>query len=105
QAALPLFDDVDRINQRSVFTYGVTSRLLGRLSVAPPTTEKKDKEHHPGTPKTAKDEARVWSSSDDHDDGSIGDGLEAEPRAPTSRGIRELARFSLFQSYDFANKL
>ena len=30
QAALPLFDDVDRINQRSVFTYGVTSRLIGR---------------------------------------------------------------------------
>jgi LPS-assembly protein len=107
QAALPLFDDVDRINQRSVFTYGVTSRLLGRLSVAPTTEDKKDKGHHPGTPKTAiKDEAQVWSSADaDLDEGSLGDGLEAEPRAPTSRGIRELARFSLFQSYDFANKL
>jgi LPS-assembly protein len=105
QAELPLFDDVDRINQRSVFTYGVTSRLLGRLSVAPTTDEKKDKGHHPGTPKTVKDDAQVWSTSDDHDQDTLGDGLEAEPRTPTSRGIRELARFSLFQSYDFANKL
>ncbi len=35
QAALPLFDDVDRVNRRSVFTYGLTTRLVGRATVAP----------------------------------------------------------------------
>jgi len=35
QAALPLFDDVDRVNRRSVFTYGVTTRLVGRTTVPP----------------------------------------------------------------------
>ena len=34
QAELPFYDELDRINQRSVFTYGVTSRLLARM--APP---------------------------------------------------------------------
>lgn len=34
QAALPLFDDVDRVNRRSVFTYGATTRLLARMESA-----------------------------------------------------------------------
>jgi len=32
QGDLPLFDGVDRINHRDLFTYGVTSRLVGRFS-------------------------------------------------------------------------
>jgi hypothetical protein len=100
QAALPLYDDVDRVNQRSVFTYGVTSRLLGRLSVAP--ADETGKGHHPGTHRKA--DAKAERSLDGGQEGDYV-GLEAEPQAPASGGIRELARFSLFQSYDVANKL
>ena len=32
QGNLPLWDGVDRINQRNLFTYGVTSRLIGKFS-------------------------------------------------------------------------
>lgn len=117
QAALPLFDDTDRVNQRSVFTYGVTSRLLGRLA-SPQKAADKKKEHHKAKEADAKDEAAPHPSSSASEDAAersvmpevagdtdevVGD-LEAVPRAPTSGGIRELARFSLFQSYDFANK-
>jgi hypothetical protein len=39
QSELPLYDDVDRINRRSVFTYGVTSRLIARLKPATTAAE------------------------------------------------------------------
>jgi len=32
QSDLPVFDGIDRINKRSMFTYGVASRLLGRTA-------------------------------------------------------------------------
>ena len=49
------------------------------------------------------------SEADDRAMSSLADpafsaGPEAAPSGPTSGSIREIARFSLFQSYDFANK-
>ena len=41
QGNLPLWDGVDRINQRNLFTYGVTSRLIGKFSDG-------DQPAHPG---------------------------------------------------------
>ncbi|MFI5397887.1 MAG: LPS-assembly protein LptD [Candidatus Binatia bacterium] len=35
QANLPLFDGVDRINQRNLLTYGVVSRFIGKFSGSP----------------------------------------------------------------------
>src|SRR5262249_32484588 len=32
QSDLPVFDGIDRINKRSMFTYGIASRLLGRTA-------------------------------------------------------------------------
>jgi LPS-assembly protein len=59
QAALPFYDEADRVNERSVVTYGVTSRLLARMA----------------------------------------------PRGEEETGrIHELARLSLFQSYDTLSK-
>jgi hypothetical protein len=88
QAALPLFDDVDRINHRSVVTYGVTSRLLARneqrLAVDAAA------QHPPDAPESSGGAARRRS-----------DPLAGAPGQPP---IRELARFSLFQSYDFVHK-
>jgi len=104
QAALPIFDDVDRVNHRSVFTYGVTSRLLARMAGIPKEPDETGKGRHPGTKKKPDAKAEVRPSLDAEREGSMGDGLEAAPKAPASGAIRELARFSLFQSYDFANK-
>jgi hypothetical protein len=108
QAALPLFDDVDRINRRSVFTYGLTSRLLGRTSA--PTTP---------ASRAATEEVRAPSGpaydpeGDDTLD-SATPGTRAREALRThddevatggSHGaIRELGRFSIFQSYDSLNK-
>lgn len=103
QAALPLFDDVDRINQRSVVTYGLTSRLLARMDQD--VIKRRDADGGPDErvkSDPAADRASVASvvRDVDYDHG----GLEAPPRGPASGSIREVARFSIFQSYDFANK-
>ena len=107
QAALPLFDDVDRINQRSVFTYGLTTRILGRASA-------------PGA---------ASAGAADASSASIGPGYDAEGQdtldsaTPGARAraaarkvddetpvpgphgpIREMGRFSIYQSYDVLSK-
>ncbi len=68
QTDLPLFDGLDRINKRSLFTYGLVSRFIGKFSEPLPA------ETAPGEP--------IGMS------GSSGG------------SVRELARFSLFQSAD-----
>jgi hypothetical protein len=104
QAALPLFDAVDRINRRSVFTYGLTSRLLARAEpVAPGAgagggSGRRESAEAAPPPATAR----------------IADPASAAPGLPAAEGddawgarrgpVRELARASLFQSYDVANK-
>ncbi len=106
QAALPLYDDVDRINQRSVFTYGITSRLLGRFAGDMPSDADVRKGKHSSGHGTGDAKSGGLSSLDDERrEDSFASELEAIPTAPASGGIRELARFSLFQSYDVANKL
>ncbi|MCC6767391.1 MAG: LPS-assembly protein LptD [Deltaproteobacteria bacterium] len=96
QAALPLFDDVDRVNQRSVATYGVTSRVLGRLAAPPSAADHTEQHRHSVAEHASLDGTRDESEA-------LGTGVEAVPTAAASGGMRELARFSLFQSYDFAN--
>ncbi|MEB2284983.1 MAG: hypothetical protein B6D46_11865 [Polyangiaceae bacterium UTPRO1] len=98
QSELPLFDDFDRVNKRSVVTYGLTSRLLGRLAAPAPAADHA-KTHRHSMVVPASDEGTPAGAD------GLGEGVEAVPSAPASGGIRELARFSLFQSYDFANKL
>jgi LPS-assembly protein len=104
QAALPIFDDVDRINQRSVVTYGATSRLLARMA-APPSKKGDPASLAPrseavGAPSSQAEDPTMSSIAD----GTLAAGPEAIPSAPASGQIREIARFSIFQSYDFANK-
>ncbi|MBI3769340.1 MAG: LPS-assembly protein LptD [Deltaproteobacteria bacterium] len=107
QAALPLFDDVDRVNRRSVFTYGVTSRLLGRsVPTTPASRAAAEAAKAPagpgydpegdGTPAGATPSARARAALRQHDDETPTEG----PRGT----IRELGRFSIFQSYDAVNK-
>src|SRR5262249_4637333 len=86
QAALPVFDDVDRINQRSAFTYGVTSRLLGRLASAPAPSPGKKHQAKPtpqpspgssdgGAPPVSLDGTRAGKDVDG-DGGVIAGGVE-----------------------------
>lgn len=105
QAALPLFDDVDRINQRSVVTYGVTSRLLARLE-HDVGSDRSDRhgEHPASTRKADGDNDAPPSLGAQRVDDAVAGGLETPPQAPASGRVREVARFSMFQSYDFANK-
>lgn len=42
QADLPVFDGIDRINKRSLFTYGLVTRLLGRSAVDEESGERGD---------------------------------------------------------------
>ncbi len=107
QAALPLFDDVDRVNRRSVFTYGLTSRLLGRsVPTTPASRAAAEAAKAPAGPaydpegddtlEGATPDVRARAALRKHDD---------ETPAEASRGpIRELGRFSIFQSYDVLNK-
>jgi LPS-assembly protein len=97
QSALPLFDDVDRINRRSVFTYGVTSRLVGRMDAGTPAVA--EEPIGPGYDP----EARAIVESRAAANGatpSVNGASGAAARGP----IRELGRFSIFQSYDVLNK-
>lgn len=66
QTSLPFFDGVDRIERRSLLTYGLVTRFLGKLSEAAP--------------------AEAASPA-------------ASP-TPPGASVRELARFSLTQSFD-----
>ena len=93
QAALPLFDDVDRMNQRSVFTYGATSRLLARMA---------DPDGAGGKSASAlASEGSGRTPAGTSSPGASGGGAASTVR----RGpIRELGRFSIFQSYDLLNK-
>jgi hypothetical protein len=106
QAALPLYDDVDRINPRSVVTYGVTSRWVGRMADASRAGDDTvGKGQHPAAKQKSDATAEAHPAPDaESDGGSVAAGLEAAPKAPASGAFRELARFSVFQSYDFANK-
>ena len=98
QAALPLFDDVDRVNQRSVFTYGVTSRLLARMA---------DSDGAGGGGAGGKSVSALASESGRRASaGTSSPGVSEGGVASTVRRgpIRELGRFSIFQSYDLLHK-
>jgi LPS-assembly protein len=73
QTELPLFDGLDRVNKRNLFTYGLVSRFVGKFSEPIP------EETLPG---------------------------EIPPMSGSSGGaVRELARFSLFQSADISREI
>jgi LPS-assembly protein len=114
QAELPLFDDVDRINRRSVFTYGLTTRLMARLK--PPTTSAAKAAQNTQTPigpgydpdaDTDLGEGSVASRARDaaREKREAADAATDAGTAAAARGpIREVARFSIFQSYDLEHK-
>ncbi len=134
QSALPLFDDVDRINQRSVFTYGLTTRLLARYAApktpAERTARTRGEPRGPGYDPTgdatsfetgspavraraaareregaAADRETTATGAQATTAGGQATPAAVEGAATGTRGpIRELGRFSVFQSYDVLSK-
>ncbi len=86
QGALPLFDETDRVEGRSLFVYGATSRILLKL---PPRRQ------------PVQEEGEQVATAEDQDRGSL------NPFHPTSYAngseIEELLRFTLMQAYDTAH--
>lgn len=74
QDELPIFDNVDRMEQRNLLTYGVVSRLFGKFG---------------------------GGSDDSLERPTRPEGVEpANVVRESPNGVRELLRFSLLQSYD-----
>ncbi|MGD0947942.1 MAG: LPS assembly protein LptD [Candidatus Binatia bacterium] len=86
QEDLPLFDGVDRINHRNLVTYGFMSRFIGKFaSPAPGGTQQSP------------------ASGDTQQSPASGDAQESSDA--THSQIRELARFSVMQSFDVSREI
>jgi LPS-assembly protein len=85
QSKLPLYDEVDRMNSRSLFTYGFTSRLFAKVAAPAP------------------------SQAPEGGDGEVEQNTTISPfRARTygsAGAIEELFRFTLLQAYDVAHDI
>jgi len=78
QEKLPFWDGVDRVDQRSLFTYGVTTRLVGRFADT-------------GLPTVPAPSAEDFAGTAD--------------LGPADERYRELARFSMMQSADVLREI
>lgn len=128
-----LFDDVDAINRRDFISYGVTTRILGRIGAIPTVAPEPAEltERTAAAEGAALDEAAAEASDEDEDDQSndVDLGLEtidpdtipqglpaaavppfgksrAKPGQPIVTGAsRELVRLSLLQGYDVSREI
>jgi LPS-assembly protein len=102
QGDRPLFDQFDRLNARSLITYGVTTRLYGKFS-----DEAKPEEPSEKTT-TSNDMSETDSTIGPfHEDPVPGETL-AQQGASITRGetrSRELAQFTLQQVYDTSHQV
>jgi hypothetical protein len=99
QSAVPLFDERDRINARSLIVYGFTSRLYGKMNSSEST---------PAVPENAGAESGAVQSADS----GQGDELESdgngaydttgasETHGTSGETTRELISMTLMQAYD-----
>jgi len=88
QSQLPIFDETDRVEPRSLFTWGVVSRLYGKFN--------------------GREDVKSASSNSSEEASSSQTG--AVPQAPTnfqsgSGRVMELAQFSLLHEYDTSHAL
>jgi LPS-assembly protein len=87
QSQLPIFDETDRVEPRSLFTYGVVSRLYGKFG-------------------GREDTSSGANSSSESDDRSENGGVTQPASFQSGSGsARELAEFSLLHMYDTSHAL
>jgi hypothetical protein len=98
QGDLPLFDQYDRLNSRSLFTYGVTTRLFAKLAPQPSEPEPEI------APETATGPPAVGTSAEQS---SPSEAFGPGGASSYSHGqeVRELARVTLMQAYDLSHDL
>jgi LPS-assembly protein len=87
QAQLPIFDETDRVEPRSLFSYGVVSRLYGKFSNSQDVSGA-------STP-----------ASTDSEQGSHRGATEAATFQSGQGRVTELAEFSLLHEYDTSHAL
>ncbi|MGH7781468.1 MAG: LPS-assembly protein LptD [Candidatus Binataceae bacterium] len=101
QNGLPLFDQIDRLNSRSLLSYGFTTRLFAKMT-AQPSSEEQD--------------ASTSGEGNQSEVPTVGplesEVAESESLAPTGattysggNEVRELAQFTLLQDYDILHDL
>jgi len=81
---LPLFDETDRVEPRSLFTFGMTSRLYGKLSA----------------PLSETVETQPTEGLDENDSPSQLNGIDQQLNYSGGSQIKELARLQIEQAYD-----
>jgi len=101
QSAVPLFDERDRINARSLIVYGFTSRLYGKMNATASTPE---------VPENAEAESGAVTVADSGQGPGLGNSDNGEAEADTTgatetHGVtgettRELVSMTLMQAYD-----
>jgi lipopolysaccharide assembly outer membrane protein LptD (OstA) len=112
QSPLPLFDQYDRINSRSLVTYGVTTRLFAKMLPPPPQEE----ENPPGQSTSVFDEATGNEQQPPDGQALVGpynaESQPSEALAPAgattySRGseVQELAQLTVMQAYDTSHQI
>ncbi len=101
QSAVPLFDERDRINARSLIVYGFTSRLFAKMNSSAQSTDvAENAEGESGA-------VRAADSGQDQALGGAGDGVgvfdstpSTESHSATGDTTRELISMTLEQAYD-----
>jgi lipopolysaccharide assembly outer membrane protein LptD (OstA) len=101
QSAVPLWDERDRINARSLIVYGFTSRLYGKMNATATTPE---------VPENVEGESAAVQSADSGQGPGLGNAADQEAVPDTtgateSHGVngqttRELFSMTLMQAYD-----
>jgi LPS-assembly protein len=86
QSSLPLFDETDRVEPRSLFTWGVVSRLYGKFG-------------------SGVDIGSATGTNSDATEESHGGAQEPTLFASGSGRVQELAEFSLLHQYDTSHAL
>ncbi len=111
QSSLPLFDQYDRIDPRSLITYGVTTRLFAKMLPSPPEEE----ENSPVQTASGFDE-EGGSQQQNAGPALVGpynaESQPSEALAPVgaatySRGseVQELAQLTVMQAYDTSHQI
>ncbi|MDO8433340.1 MAG: LPS assembly protein LptD [Candidatus Binatus sp.] len=102
QGGLPLFDQMDRLNPRSLITYGTTMRLFGKLRDQPEEPDQAT-DVTPGQPLTERDS----TVGPYHQANEPGESLTPKGGAIFREGThsQQLAQLTIMQAYDLSHQV
>jgi hypothetical protein len=100
QGGVPLFDERDRINARSLIVYGFTSRLYGKMNSPTDTSEAAENADAPQGAVRAADSGQQTLEGPTGGDGVFDTTNSSETHNATGDTTRELVSMTLEQAYD-----